>query len=111
MLTHQDTLDFERRGVSTSLVEEQLHRLREGIPPVRINRPCRLHDGIIQLDPAKFSYFHEQFEKNFQKDRFSKFIPASGAATRMFKELIEFLQEYSTPSLDPAQANTFSSWD
>ncbi|MEE8124951.1 MAG: DUF4301 family protein [Nitrospirales bacterium] len=97
MLTPQDILEIEKRGISVSQVENQLQRLRQGIPPIKIIRPCRLNDGIIQLHPNQFSYYQQQFEKVRQAERFSKFIPASGAATRMFKDLLQFLQERSSP--------------
>ncbi len=93
MLTPHDRLELARRGISASQVEAQLQRLRHGVPPITIIRPCRLNDGIIQLHPEQFSHYQQQFETARQADRVSKFIPASGAATRMFNDLLKFLSE------------------
>jgi hypothetical protein len=97
MLTPHDHLELIRRGISAFQVESQLQRLRHGVPPITILRPCRLNDGIIQLRPEQFSHYQQQFEIALQAERISKFIPASGAATRMFNDLLKFLSEEASP--------------
>ena len=93
MLTPQDNLELVRRGISANQVEAQLQRLRHGVPPITIIRPCRVNDGIIQLSPEQFPHYQQQLETARQADRISKFIPASGAATRMFNDLLKFMCE------------------
>ena len=104
MLTPDDHLELLRRGMSAFQVESQLQRLRHGVPPITIIRPCRLHDGIIQLRPEHFSQYQQQFEAARQADRVSKFIPASGAATRMFNDLLKFLSEETASESTTNQA-------
>lgn len=101
MLTPEDHLELTRRGISTYQVESQLQHLRHGVPPITILRPCRVHDGIIQLHPDQFPHYQQQFELSRQANRVSKFIPASGAATRMFNDLLKFLSQeasFESPS-------------
>jgi len=106
MLTPHDHLELTRRGISAFQVESQFQRLRHGVPPITIIRPCRLNDGIIQLRPEHFSQYQQQFEAARQADRVSKFIPASGAATRMFNDLLKFLSEEALPESASNHART-----
>lgn len=106
MLTPDDHLDLLRRGISAFQVESQLQRLRHGVPPITIIRPCRVNDGIIQLRPDQFSHYQQQFETARQADRVSKFIPASGAATRMFNDLLKYLSEEGSSESPSNQAPT-----
>ncbi len=106
MLTPQDHLELRRRGISAYQVESQLQRLRHGVPPITIIRPCRVNDGIVQLRPDQFPHYQQQFESVWQTNRVSKFIPASGAATRMFNDLLKFLSSEASNSsgASPTQA-------
>jgi Domain of unknown function (DUF4301) len=106
MLTPQDHLELRRRGISAYQVESQLQRLRHGLPPITIIRPCRVNDGIVQLRPDQFPHYQHQFESVWQTNRVSKFIPASGAATRMFNDLLKFLSSEASNSsgASPTQA-------
>jgi Domain of unknown function (DUF4301) len=93
MLAPHDHHELTRRGISAYQVEGQLQHLRDGVSPITLIRPCRLNDGIIQLRPEQLSHYQQQFKAVIQEDRVSKFIPASGAATRMFNDLLKFLSE------------------
>ena len=95
-LTQADHQDLQRRGLSSSQVDEQLQLLRQGTPPLQLVRPCRVGDGIIQFSPQQMVDYHKQFHLAQADGRISKFIPASGAATRMFKDLLQFLDKESS---------------
>ncbi len=92
-LTQNDQLVLKLHGLSISQVKAQLQQLRQGIPPLHLIRPCRVGDGIIQLSPQHFAEYHRQFQHAQAAGRVSKFIPASGAATRMFKDLLQYLEK------------------
>ncbi len=92
-LSHNDHLALKEHGLSISQIEEQLQQLRQGVPPLNLVRPCHVGDGIIQFSPKELNDYRKQFQKAHAKGRISKFIPASGAATRMFKDLLQFLEE------------------
>jgi hypothetical protein len=55
-----------------------------------------VRDGIIQFSPQHAAEYHKQFQTALASGRVSKFIPASGAATRMFKDLLQFLEKESS---------------
>ena len=91
---------MQQRGIPVSQIESQLTRLQQGVPPILLDRPCRLADGVTQLSLDDHSRYQTIFTKVLHAQRVSKFIPASGAATRMFKDLLEFSQkQVSTPAI------------
>lgn len=97
-LSQHDHLTLKQRGISTAQVEAQLQQLRQGTPPIHLVRHCGLGDGIIQLSSQHCAEYHRQFQMAHAAGRVSKFIPASGAATRMFKELLHFLEAWRASS-------------
>lgn len=102
MLTPHDHLELARRGITATQIEGQLQRLRDGVSSITLIRPCRVNDGIIQFRPEQFPQYQQQYDIARQAGRVSKFIPASGAATRMFQDLLKFLsEEPSTDSTSP----------
>lgn len=83
------------KGLSVSEVEEQLHKFEKKIPYADITAHASVEKGILQLSEADEKAFVEQYEKERQSLEIVKFIPASGAATRMFKFLYKFLENYN----------------
>ncbi len=98
MLSKQDQEALELRGISGDAFHLQIDQLQKGIPPLPLLRPCTLHDGIIPLGSSERTRNEELFYLAHNAGRISKFIPASGAATRMFKDLIQFLQHPKSTS-------------
>ena len=94
-ISQNDHLALKRHSLSLSQIEAQLQQLRQGIPPLHLARPCAVGDGILQLSPQHVDEYHKQFQNALAAGRVSKFIPASGAATRMFKDLLQFLEKGS----------------
>jgi hypothetical protein len=88
--TKSDEVQLAQRGISLSEAARQLAQLREGVKPTKISAPATVGQGLLQLSPIQQQEFHAKF-KSSDNSRI-KFVPASGAATRMFK----FLQEYRT---------------
>ncbi|MEM7479705.1 MAG: DUF4301 family protein [Acidobacteriota bacterium] len=73
-------------GISRSEAERQLAQLRHPPSPIRLDRPCRLDDGIARL-PEGDAVIIAAAEEAIAAGRVSKMVPASGAASRMFKAL------------------------
>ena len=88
--------DLERiavEGLSVEEVERQLALFRQGVSPVRLNRPGHAGDGIVLLSQAQQEDSLSVYEEALRTKRFMKFVPASGAASRMFKEWHRCLHE------------------
>ncbi|MEM1179649.1 MAG: DUF4301 family protein [Acidobacteriota bacterium] len=86
-LSASDLARLEERGLTPSEATRQLELLRKGPRYARLVRACRVDDGILRLSDRAKEEALERFAEAALNQRVSKFIPASGAATRMFKEL------------------------
>jgi hypothetical protein len=82
----EDREQIAAHELSVEEVERQLAIFRRGVPPVRLNRPCRVGDGIVGLPEAEHPPLLAAHEEARRTLRLMKFTPASGAASRMFRE-------------------------
>ena len=80
-------------GLTVEEADRQLALFRRGVSPVRLIRPCRAGDGIILLTPAEQERLRAAYAESLRTKRIMKFVPASGAASRMFKEWYKVLHE------------------
>ena len=87
MLTSQMIDEIERLGYSAKTIQNQLDRFKQDDFYVTLDRPATLKDGIQKLDSTEYTELVTLFEKGVEQSRVTKFVPASGAATRMFKFL------------------------
>ncbi len=84
---------LKEKGISNSTVEAQISRFKNGFDPLEILRPATLDDGILQLNGDQKEAYTRLFASEVAKNiTLSKFVPASGAATRMFKDLYQYLE-------------------
>lgn len=88
----KDIRQMAGHGISESQVLEQLETLKRGIPPVKLHRPCTIGDGITDIEDIEKG--SRIFSDAVAAGRVMKFVPASGAASRMFKALIKLNGEY-----------------
>lgn len=87
-LVPEDRIHIERHGLSVDEVARQLKLLRRQPAPIRLARPCTPGDGIVLLDPRRHATLQNRFHDAAAAGRCAKFVPASGAATRMFRRLL-----------------------
>lgn len=83
---------IEKKGLSEADIFNQIAAFKKGSQPLDLVRPACLGDGIIQLNPEIFTDLLESYQTLIEEKVVAKFIPASGAATRMFKDLYTFLE-------------------
>jgi hypothetical protein len=89
-LSLEDRAQLEAVGISAGEAERQLGLLRDPPPPTRLLRPCTPGDGIEVLPEARIPELHALHAEAAREGRFTKFVPASGAASRMFADLAKF---------------------
>lgn len=87
-----DRRQIAAQGLTVDEVDRQLAVFRQGVPPVRLNRPCRAGDGIVVIPEADHGTLLDRYEEARRTRRLMKFTPASGAASRMFKEWYRCLE-------------------
>ncbi|VVS92137.1 DUF4301 family protein [Desulfoluna spongiiphila] len=86
--TQADQEALSARGLSEAEAEDQLRTLQEGVPYLTLDRPCTVSDGIMRLSPDTIGECIDRYEREAPRRHITKFTPASGAATRMFQDLI-----------------------
>jgi hypothetical protein len=91
MLTQKDLAQLQAKGIRPEVISKQLDQFQKGFPFIRLVRPATPGDGLISLPDRERAYFQNYFDSNSGNVSIVKFVPASGAATRMFKHLFEFL--------------------
>ena len=84
---------MEEHGLTPAALETQLKNFREGFPFLPVTRAASCGDGIRVLDAAGIEQAAARYDRAKESLRVVKFVPASGAATRMFKDLFEFVRE------------------
>ncbi len=92
-LSLDDLRQIAAQGVSVEEIEEQLELHREPPPPTRLLRPCLVGDGILRLPDEEHRALIELYDRAASAGRFTKFVPASGAASRMFQQLTRLRAE------------------
>ncbi len=90
MFTASDLNFLESKGIEQTQIESQIERFKTGFPAISIARAARSGDGIISLNDSDVERLVNQFDTATGL-KIVKFVPASGAATRMMKELFEFV--------------------
>ena len=93
MFTQEDLQQIARHGLTPEAVEAQIENFRRGFPFLKVVRAASPGDGIAVLDAAAADAAAARYERAAAGLSVVKFVPASGAATRMFKELFEFVND------------------
>lgn len=86
-LTEADRRQLEERGLSEDDVLRQFALLTNPPPKIRLLRPATPGDGVTRIPPERHASLLSRWKKAAAAGRLSKFVPASGAATRMFDGL------------------------
>lgn len=94
-LTDNDLQVLKSLQINVSKIQHQFNCCVTGSSYINLNRVATTNDGIIKLTEDQKSYYCDYFDTKSKEFSIEKFVPASGAATRMFKFLIEFLKEYN----------------
>lgn len=93
MFTEKDLNLLTDKGISPDQVEKQIMSFKSGIKPVKLNRPAVPDDGIQVFDEGGVLMYAGIYDKKSASLSKIKFVPASGAASRMFKDLFSALEE------------------
>ena len=92
-----DSHDFVQiydHKIDISKIKQQIEYFENGIPKLKLLRPAFVGNGIHKFTTTDVSNFIDIFEQSKNDLQLQKFVPASGAASRMFKFLSEFLNDY-----------------
>lgn len=95
IFSEKDIKQIEQKGLTLKKVKQQIEVFEKGIPYANLVEEASIDNGIRKLSLEDIQQFKSYFESKKDKISILKFVPASGAATRMFKFLYQFLKEYN----------------
>ncbi len=93
MFTEDDLTQLQGKGISEAQVQQQLSYFRDGFPYLKLIRAACVGDGILHLSGEEADDYINFYETNLEGNAVVKFVPASGAASRMFKEFFALMQD------------------
>ena len=94
MFKPEDISQIKARGSRPEVIEQQLANFRMGFPFLKLVDAASNYHGIIKLSESEIHKYIFIFdEKNSKELKLLKFVPASGAASRMFKPLFTALDD------------------
>jgi len=90
---------LKEKGISIEEFESQLEQFRKGFPFLKVKNAATVGNGIMRIDEKEEEQYVSNWQRYLEGDRMvTKFVPASGAASRMFKDLYAFLEaDYDVP--------------
>lgn len=101
MFSKEDLSLMKEKGVNPETVEMQIEKFKSGFPFLDILKPATTGDeGIVKLTDKEIEEYISYYENNLPEKKIVKFVPASGAATRMFKPLYNFIETYKATEAD-----------
>ncbi len=92
--TENDIKQIEEKGLTVEKVEVQIQLFKTGLPFINLKEAATKGNGILQISDEEKQDYINLFDTKRQALTLIKFVPASGAATRMFKFLFSFLETY-----------------
>ncbi len=105
MFSEKDIQQITTNGLTVNQVNSQINIIKSGMSYSSLVKPATIGDGIVKLDHKRYKYLIDVFEKKRDDINIVKFVPASGAATRMFKFLFTFLKAINTGETFDAYAD------
>lgn len=102
MLNEKDLQLIENKGITASQIDEQINRFEKGFPHLRIHSVATVGNGIMRLGEKDINHYIKLWRQAQQHGTtIEKFVPASGAASRMFKNMFAFTTSgKTTPETD-----------
>ncbi len=102
MLSQQDLKQIAEKGISEQQIERQLGEFKTGFPFLKLEAAAAIGKGIVAPDAAEGKKFVEAWQQyKAEGKKVVKFVPASGAASRMFKDMFAFVDaDYDVPTTD-----------
>ena len=91
MLNEKDLQLIENKGITASMIENQIKRFENGFPQLNIHSVAKVGNGIMRLNEKDINHYIRLWRQAQQEGvTIEKFVPASGAASRMFKNMFAF---------------------
>ena len=111
--TQQDQDQILAQGISLDQINQQIQHFIQGFPYLNVIKAATIGDGIVRVPDDELVSYIRRFDEAAHERDLVKFVPASGAATRMFKSLFAALDGKSDKSTDEvfARLTDFAFYD
>lgn len=96
MFSDKDIQQIKSKCISIEEVNAQVTRLKDGMSFSELVTAATIGKGIESYDGKETQEFIDLYEAKQNALSIVKFVPASGAATRMFKFLFQFLKDFKS---------------
>ena len=102
MLTEKDLKQIAQRGITEEQIKTQLKEFETGFPFLKLEATASVGNGIVAPNESERKQYVKAWEDyKAAGKRIVKFVPASGAASRMFKNMFAFVDaDYDVPTTD-----------
>jgi hypothetical protein len=100
MFTESDLKQISDRGIDLRTVEQQITHFRKGFPFANLVKPAVKGDGIQVYASGRIEELERYYDKHSGDLKVVKFVPASGAASRMFRNLFSFIEHVNRDDQD-----------
>ena len=110
MLTCEDKELLKQKGITEEQIAEQLACFEKGFPFLQLAGAASVdNNGIMVPDSEAQKKYLEAWDAYMQgPSKIVKFVPASGAASRMFKNMFEFLVRIMMSRLQTLRKNSLT---
>ena len=101
-MQQQDIQQLQAKGITEAQIEKQIQQFQTGFPFLKIEAPASIGRGIIAPTEGEIAGYVKTWEDyKASGKKIVKFVPASGAASRMFKDIFSFVDaDYDVPTTD-----------
>ena len=108
LFSDKDLQQIKSHDLDTDNIQQQIKNFEQGFPFVDIVKPAISGDGVVLCDDKDIEKFTQIYDAYAKTHKIVKFVPASGAATRMFKDLFDFA---STGNMNTVAEKTIKDFD
>jgi len=91
--SERDIKQIKSLGISSKVVENQLERFKNGFPELKLSGNIFAGNGLRILTTQEVQKYTAKYDEDSAQLELVKFVPASGAASRMFKLLYNYLED------------------
>jgi hypothetical protein len=100
LFSKKDLKFIEEKKIPIAQIQAQINYFRKGFPPIFLIEAATSSRGLRILSETESKHYAELYDRSVKDLQVIKFVPASGAASRMFKHLFEFVNDPESIDLD-----------
>lgn len=93
--SEQDLKQIEDKGLTLKQIDSQVEQFQNGIPFIDLESPAIINHGVLKFTEDERKIYVDAYDEKCKDLSVLKFVPASGAATRMFKNLFNFVANFN----------------